>query len=64
MHSTTTYILIGIIALLVVIVAVLVWSTLHSQRELRQKNEAIIREIRENVQLRDELRRRLNRAVS
>lgn len=64
MHSTTAYILIGIIALLVVIVAVLVWSNLHNQRELRQKNEAIIREIRENVQLRDELRRRLNRAVS
>ena len=60
MQTSTAYILIVIIAVLVVLVAVLVWSNLLQQRELRRKNEAIIREIRENVQLRDELRLRLN----
>lgn len=59
MHTSLVHILIVIIALLVVIVAVLLWSNLLHQRELRRKNEAIIREIRENVQLRDELRHRL-----
>ena len=34
----------------------LVWRILHHQRELRDKNDVIIREIRENTQLRDELR--------
>ena len=32
------------------------WRILHHQRELRDKNDVIIREIRENTQLRDELR--------
>ena len=55
---TTTYqlLLLFIIAVLSVVVAVLVWRILHHQRELRDKNDVIIREIRENTQLRDELR--------
>ena len=61
MQSSTAILLIGIIAVLVVLVAVLLWRNLRSQRELRQKNDAIIREIRENVELRDELRRKLGR---
>lgn len=60
MQTPSVHFLIVIIAVLVVIVAVLLWSNLLHQRELRRKNEAIIREIRENVQLRDELRRRLS----
>ena len=59
MQTTTAILFIGIIAVLVVINVVLLWRNLRSQRELRQKNDAIIREIRENVQLRDELRRKL-----
>ena len=44
------------VAVLSFAVAVLLWRNLHNQRELRDKNDVIIREIRENVQLRDELR--------
>ena len=44
------------VAVLSLAVAVLLWRNLHNQRELRDKNDVIIREIRENVQLRDELR--------
>ena len=56
MTTTSLYLLLSIIAVLTVVVAVLVWCILHHQRELRDKNDVIIREIRENAQLRDELR--------
>ncbi len=59
MIHETLILLIAIIATLVVIVAVLLWYNIHSQHEMRKKNEAIIREIRENMQLRDELQSRL-----
>lgn len=51
--------LIGIIAMLVVIVAVLLWCNLRNQQQIRDKNDTIIRSILENVALRDELQRRL-----
>ena len=38
------------------VVALLLWLNLRHQRELRDKNEVIIREVRENAQLRNELR--------
>ena len=50
----------GIIALLVVIVGVLLWRYFNSQDELSEKNDVIIRGIHENIQLRDELQRRLS----
>ena len=56
MTTTSLYLLLTIIAVLTVVVAILVWRILHHQRELRDKNDVIIREIRENAQLRDELR--------
>ena len=56
MTTTSLFLLLTIIAVLTVVVAVLVWRILHHQRELRDKNDVIIREIRENAQLRDELR--------
>ena len=56
MTTTSLYLLLAIIAVLTVMVAVLVWCILHHQRELRDKNDVIIREIRENAHLRDELR--------
>ena len=56
MTTTSLYLFLAIIAVLSVVVAVLVWRILHHQRELRDKNDVIIREIRENTQLRDELR--------
>lgn len=56
MTTTDQLLLLFIIAVLSVVVAVLVWRVLHHQRELRNKNDVIIREIRENTQLRDELR--------
>ena len=56
MTTTSLYLLLAIIAVLTIVVAVLVWRILHHQRELRDKNDVIIREIRENTQLRDELR--------
>ena len=56
MTTTSLYLLLTIIAVLTVVVAVLLWRILHHQRELRDKNDVIIREIRENTQLRDELR--------
>ena len=59
MPSEIAILLIGIIAALVVLVCVLMWRNMRNQQELRDKNDAIIREIRENVELRDELRRRL-----
>ena len=59
MPSEIAILLIGIIAALVVLVCVLLWRNMRNQQELRDKNDAIIREIRENVELRDELRRRL-----
>ena len=56
MTTTSLLLLLAIIAVLTVVVAILLWHYLHSQKELRDKNNAIIREIRENTQLRDELR--------
>ena len=56
MTTTSLYLLLVIIAMLTVVVAVLVWRILHHQRELHDKNDVIIREIRENAHLRDELR--------
>ena len=47
--------LIAIIAVLSVVVALLLWRNLRHQRELRDKNDVIISEIRENAYLRDEL---------
>ena len=52
--------LIAIIGLLVVIVAVLLWAVLRYQRKLSDKDDAIIRGIRENIHLHDELQRRLS----
>ena len=63
MQSETNILFIGIIAMLVIIISVLLWRNLRSQRELREKNDAIIREIQENVKLREELRRRIHRAA-
>lgn len=56
MTTTSLYLLLAIIAVLTVVVAILLWRILRHQRELRDKNEVIIREIRENARLRDELR--------
>ena len=56
MTTTLLYLLLAIIAVLSVVVAVLLWRNLRHQRELDDKNEVIIREVRENAQLRDELR--------
>ena len=55
MTTMDLFLLIAVIVLSVV-VAVQLWHNLHHQRELRDKNDVIIREIRENAQLRDELR--------
>ena len=63
MQSETNILFIGIITMLVVIISVLLWRNLRNQRELREKNDAIIREIQENVKLREELRRRIPRAA-
>ena len=56
MTTTDLLLLLIIIAMLTVMVVVLLWRNLHHQRELRDKNDVIIREIRENTQLRDDLR--------
>ena len=64
MHCGTVILLIGVIALLAVLVAVLLWRDLSHQQEIRDKNDAIIREIRENVALRDELRRMLKENIN
>lgn len=60
MHNDSYILLIAIIALLVIIVAVLLWANLRNQRRLSDKDDAIIRGIRENIQLHDELQRRLS----
>ena len=59
MHNSMLILLISIIAVLTVAVAVLLWCYVSSQRQVRQKNEAIIREMRQNMQLREELRKQL-----
>ena len=64
MHNDLYTLLIVIIALLVVLVVVLIGYILNNQSRIDDKNEAIIREMRENILLRDELRSRLNRAAS
>ena len=56
MTTTNLLLLLIIIAVLSAVVAVLLWLNYRHQRELRDKNDVIIREIRENAQLRDELR--------
>ena len=60
MHNEIIILLIGIIVLLVIVIGVHTLRNIYDQRELRDKNKAIIREIRENMELRDELRRTLN----
>jgi len=60
MHNEIIILLIGIIVLLVIVIGVQTLRNIYDQRELRDKNKAIIREIRENMELRDELRRTLN----
>ena len=60
MHNDSYILLIAIIALLVIIVAVLLWANLRNQRRLSDKDDAIIQGIRENIQLHDELQRRLS----
>ena len=64
MTTTLLYMLLAIIAVLSVVVAVLLWRNLRHQRELHDKNEVIIREVRENAQLRDELRDALRRTAT
>ena len=64
MTTTSLFLLLAIIALLSVIVAILLWRNLRHQRELRDKNDVIIREIRENARLRDELRDAWRRATT
>ena len=56
MTTTNLLLILIIIAVLSAVVGVLLWLNLRHQRELRDKNDVIIREIRENAQLRDELR--------
>ena len=58
MLMTTTELLLFliIIAILTIVVVVLLCRNLRNQRELRDKNDVIIHEIRENTKLRDELR--------
>ena len=56
MTTTFMLLLLSIIAVLTAVVAILALRNLRHQRELRDKNEVIIREVRENAQLRDELR--------
>ena len=56
MTTTDLLLLLIIIAVLSTVVAVLLWLIYRHQRELHDKNDVIIREIRENAQLRDELR--------
>ena len=63
MYNGTIILLIAIVAALVVVVIVLLWHNFHNQREMRDKNEAIIREMRENMLLREELRHHLNHAA-
>ena len=64
MTTTFLFLLLAIIAVLSVMVALLLWHNFHHQRELRDKNDVIIREIRENARLRDELRDALRRATT
>ena len=64
MHNDIYIMLIAIIAVLVVHVVVHIGYILNTQSNIDDKNEAIIQEMRENIQLRDELRNRLNRAAS
>jgi cell division protein FtsL len=64
MHNDIYIMLIAIIAVLVVLVVVLIGYILNNQSKIDDKNDAIIQEMRENIQLRDELRNRLNRAAS
>jgi hypothetical protein len=42
-----------------VAVIVLTFFNIHNQQQMQKKNDAIIREMRENMQLRDELHCRL-----
>ena len=57
MHNEIIILLIGIIILLVIIIGLQGLRSMYDRRELRDKDKAIIREIRENLELRDELRR-------
>lgn len=59
MKDDLTVLLVLVIAILVALVALLVMRNLHIQRRMNDKNEAIIRSIRENIALREELQHRL-----
>lgn len=56
METTFQLVLLAFIALLSGVVGVLLWRIFHNQRELRDKNDVIIREVCENDELRAELR--------
>jgi flagellar basal body-associated protein FliL len=59
MYNSTLILLICIVAVLTVAVIVLTFFNIHNQQQMQKKNDAIIREMRENMQLRDELHCRL-----
>ena len=59
MQTVAVIILIAIDAILVVLVAVLLWLHLRHDQELHRKDDTIVREIRDNASLRDQLYRRL-----
>lgn len=64
MNDVSYILLIGIIAMLVMIVFVLLWYIIYTHNKIDSKNEAIISEIRENIQLRDELHRKLSSSAA
>ena len=59
MKDELTVLLVLVIAVLVALVVLLVMWNLHIQRRMNDKNESIIRSIRENIALREELQHRL-----
>ena len=59
MYNLTLILLIGIVAALTVAVIVLTFFNIHNQQQMQKKNDAIIREVRQNMELRDELRKHL-----
>lgn len=62
MLTTAVIILIAIDAILVVLVAVLLWLHLRHDQELHRKDDTIVREIRDNANLRDQLYHHLTKA--
>ena len=50
--TTTIIVLLSVaVVLLVLLLAVLVWRNLRQVDELRQKNDAIVREVRRNMEM-------------